>query len=132
MVEIHELVAELYRVKQDEQNVRNKRMALETELATVISVPDDWEGNKTNTVGDYKVKLTRKMNVKIDELKLRELAIVNNITPALETCFRWKPELNKREWDAADPDIRVKLSAAMEVTPGKASFTVTPVGEKEE
>lgn len=131
-MEIHELVAELYRVKQDEQNVRNKRMALESELARVIDVPDDWEGTKTNTVGDYKVKLMRKMNVKIDGAKLTELASQHNLAPLLNTCFRWKPELNKREWDKVEADIKTKLSEAMEVTPGKASFIVTPEGEGEE
>lgn len=129
---INELVTRLYEAKQVEQAAKNVRTALEAELAQVIGVPDDWEGTKSNTVGNYRVKLTRKMNVKIDTTKLRELAIINNITPVLETCFRWKPEIVKREWDKADAEVRTKLSEALEMTPGKASFAVTPVGEEEE
>lgn len=123
-MEINELVTKLYEAKQAEQAAKNVRTALEAELAQAIGVPDNWEGSKTNAVGEYKVTLTRKMNVKIDATKLRELAIINNITPVLDTCFRWKPEIVKREWDKADAEVRTKLSEALEITPGKASFTV--------
>lgn len=131
-MEINELVTKLYEAKQAEQAAKNVRTALEAELAQAIGVPDNWEGSKTNAVGEYKVTLTRKMNVKIDATKLRELAIINNITPVLDTCFRWKPEIVKREWDKADAKVRTKLSEALEITPGKASFAVTPVGKEEE
>lgn len=131
-MEINELVAKLYEAKQAEQAAKNMRTELEAELARAIGVPDDWEGSKSNTVGDYKVKLTRKMNVKIDATRLRELAVVNNITPILETCFRWKPEIIKKEWDKANEEARTKLAEALEITPGKASFAVTLIGEEEE
>lgn len=121
---INELVTKLYEAKQAEQAAKNVRTALEAKLAQAIGVPDDWEGAKTNTVGEYKVTLTRKMNVKIDAVRLRELAIINNITPVLDTCFRWKPEIVKKEWDKADDGVRTKLAEALEITPGKASFTV--------
>ena len=123
-MEINELVTKLYEAKQTEQAAKNVRTALEAELAQAIGVPEDWEGTKTNAVDKYKVTLTRKMNVKINAIRLRELAIINNITPVLDTCFRWKPELVKREWDKADDGVRTKLSEALEITPGKASFTV--------
>lgn len=131
-MEINELITKLYEAKQAKQTAKNVRTALEAELAQAIGVPDNWEGSKTNAVGEYKVTLTRKMNVKIDATKLRELAIINNITPVLDTCFRWKPEIVKREWDKADDGVRTKLSEALEITPGKASFTVMPVGKEEE
>ena len=123
-MEINELVKELYEAKQNEATAKSIRMSIEAALAQAIGVPEDWEGTKTNAVGEYKVTLTRKMNVKIDAARLRELAIINNIAPALDTCFRWKPEIVKKEWDKADDGVRTKLAEALEITPGKASFTV--------
>ena len=66
MMEINELVKELYEAKQYEATAKSIRMSLEAALAQAIGVPEDWEGTKTNAVDKYKVTLTRKMNVKID------------------------------------------------------------------
>ena len=129
-MQIDGLVAALYAAKQAEEEAKARRVALEADLAAAIGLPDDWEGAKTNNVGAYKVKLTRRMNVKIDPIRLRELARVNNILPTMERCFRWKPEIVKKEWDKADERARTLLAPAMEITPGKASFVVSMAEEE--
>ena len=128
-MEINELVATLYEAKQTERAARDIRIALEVDLAKAIGVPDDWEGCMTRPAGAYKVKLDRRMNVKIDGERLRDIAEAHNMTGVMETCFRWKPELNKREWKQAGSEVKKIFAPAMEVTPGKASFTVTPISE---
>ena len=128
-MEINELVATLYEAKQTERAARDIRIALELELAKIIGVPDDWEGCMTRPAGAYKVKLDRRMNVKIDGERLRDIAQTHNLTGVMETCFRWTPELNKREWKQIGSEVKKIFAPAIEITPGKASFTVTPINE---
>ena len=128
-MEINELVATLYEAKQTERAARDIRIALELELAKIIGVPDDWEGCMTRPAGAYKVKLDRRMNVKIDGERLRDIAQTHNLTGVMETCFRWTPELNKREWKQTGSEVKKIFAPAIEITPGKASFTVTPINK---
>ncbi len=130
-MEINEIVKSLYEARQVEAAAKAVRVGLEEELAAAIGVPEDWEGSKTNAVGDFKVKLTRKINVQIDDVRLRELARVNNLTALLDRCFRWKPEIVKKEWGAAPEKEKLILSGALMFTPGKASFSVTPIEAEE-
>ena len=69
-MEINEIVKSLYEARQAEAAAKAVRVGLEEELATAIGVPEDWEGSKTNAVGGFKVKLTRKINVQIDDVRL--------------------------------------------------------------
>ena len=130
-MEINEIVKSLYEARQVEAAAKAVRVGLEGELAAAIGVPEDWEGSKTNAVGGFKVKLTRKINVQIDDVRLRELARVNNLTALLDRCFRWKPEIVKKEWGAAPEKEKLILSGALMFTPGKASFSVTPIETEE-
>lgn len=130
-MEINEIVKSLYEARQVEAAAKAVRVGLEGELAAAIGVPEDWEGSKTNAVGGFKVKLTRKINVQIDDVRLRELARVNNLTALLDRCFRWKPEIVKKEWGAAPEKEKLILSGALMFTPGKASFSVTPIEAEE-
>ena len=129
MAEINELVRKLYEAKQAELAAKEIRVALEAELERAVGVPTDWEGCMTKSAGAYRVKLDRRMNVKIDGERLRDIAQTHNLTGIMETCFRWKPELNKREWKQAGNEIRQIFAPAISVSPGKASFTVTPISE---
>ena len=121
---INELVNQLYEAKLAEQSAKEYRVGLEAQLAEKLGVPEDWEGTQTRGVGLFKVKLSRKMNIKIDANRLREQARVNNILPMMDLLFRWKPEIDKKKWDMADEKVKLAFAPAIEVTPGKASFSV--------
>ena len=121
---INELVAQLYEAKLAEQAAKEYRLGLEAALTEKLNVPDSWEGTQTRAVGEYKVKLTRKMNVKIDANRLREQGRVNNLMPMVDLLFRWKPELDKKKWDTTNEKVKLAFAPAMEVTPGKASFSI--------
>ena len=121
---INELVNQLYEAKLAEQAAKEYRLGLEAQLTEKLGVPKDWEGTQTRGVGLFKVKLSRKMNIKIDANRLREQARVNNILPMMDLLFRWKPEIDKKKWDMADEKVKLAFAPAIEVTPGKASFSV--------
>ena len=89
--EIIALTIKLYEAQNAEKKAKEHRMELENQMAKAIGMPDSWEGSMTNKVGDYKVKVSRRMNVKIDADKLNELARENGLDAQLRTLFRWKP-----------------------------------------
>ena len=128
---INELVATLYEAKQTELAAKEIRVALEADLAKAIGgVPSDWEGSRTKAVGEYKVKLTRNISVRIDADLLREIADARQLHEAMNDCFRWKPELNKSVWRETPESVRLTFAPALEFTPGKVCFTVTQKEEK--
>ncbi|MEG1603637.1 MAG: hypothetical protein RRY12_12525 [Cloacibacillus sp.] len=125
MDNIYLLAAALHEAKAKEDAAKAARVALEEQLAVAIGVPEQWEGSKTNEVGEFKVSVKRTMNIKIDASRLRELAEQHDIDDAImSTAFRWKPELNKKGWDSADDKIKAILSAAITKTPGKIGISV--------
>ena len=123
-MDIFELTSRLFQAKEEERQAKLKRMNLEDAMAQAIGIPENWEGAMTNRVGQYKVRVSRKKNVRIDAEKLIECAAQAGIKDQLKTLFRWKPEINKAAWDEADREIITALSPAIESTLGKAAFSV--------
>nr|MCR5347159.1 hypothetical protein [Fretibacterium sp.] len=80
----------------------------------------------TRVAGGYRVRLDRRINVRIDGALLREIAETHGLQDMMETCFRWKPELIRREWRQAENSAKQLFAPAVVMTPGRASFTVTP------
>ena len=119
-----DIAAEIFVAKREEDKVKARRTALELEFASAIGVSDQWEGSKTNDFDEYKVTVSRKMNDKIDAVKLREVAALHDLEGALSTAFSWKPELSKKGWDALPEESRGYLSEAITRTPGKVGVTV--------
>lgn len=125
-----EIINALYEAKQQEAAARERRMELEAQLAEAIGVPDDWEGSKTRQAEGYKVVCTRKMNHRIDADKLKQIAMDNFLGMVVEQCFRWKPEIIKREWDAESEEHKRLFAPAITTTPGKVSFSVEKIEEE--
>ena len=74
-----EIAAELFVTKNEEDRMKARRTALELEFAAAIGVSDQWEGSKTNDFDEYKVTVSRKMNDKIDAVKLRVVAALHDL-----------------------------------------------------
>ena len=113
-----DIAAEIFATKSEEDRMRARRTALELEFAAAIGVSDQWEGSKTNDFDEYKVTVSRKMNDKIDAVKLREVAALHDLEGALSTAFSWKPELSKKGWDALPEESRGYLSIAFRSVSG--------------
>lgn len=124
-MDINGIVVKLAIAKDEEAAVKAKRMQLEDQLAKAIGVPETWTGSTTNDIGGYKVTCKRADNVKIDCDAVTSLM---GQSPELghfgRTIFRWKPEIDKKAWDAAPADIIKVYSAAVTRTPGKVGFTL--------
>lgn len=103
--------------KRAEQEAVERRRAIEDELLALGEI---------KSAGPYKVSVTQRMNTRIDADALQELAIENGLHDHLSTLFRWKPELNKKAWDATDEAITRPLLDAITTTPGRPSFSIKP------
>ena len=101
--------------KRAEQEATERRRAIEDELLAAGDV---------RSAGSYKLTITQRMNTRIDADALQEIAIENGLHDHLSTLFRWKPELNKKAWDATDEAITRPLMDAITTTPGRPSFSI--------
>lgn len=121
-----ELCALWMQAKEDEKTAIEHRRAYEDKLLSLIGVSENFEGTENAETPDgYKIKITGRMNRKIDADKLQELAAENGLTEHLSDLFRWKAEISAKSWESADESITRPLMGAITTTPGRASFTIT-------
>ena len=124
-----ELIVAWQVAKLEEQEAQARRRKYEDALLQELSVDATQEGVTNWTVGQYQVKVTGRLNRKIDADKLQEVAAENGLQDHLSTLFRWKPEINMALWKAADSSITDPLLDAITTTPGRPSFSITTVEE---
>ena len=125
MANIAELSAQWLDAKKAETAAASKRRKVEDEIAALISVPESLESTMTAEQDGYKVKVTGRINRKIDPVLLQQIAAESGISDHLSSLFRWKPEINMAVWKATSPEITSVLSDAITSTPGRFSFAVT-------
>ena len=119
------IVTKLADAKAAEERAKAAREAIERELAAAIGVPESWTGSTTSDICGYKVTCTRRDNIKIDADAVRGIAAESSaLDQYSKQVFRWKPEIDKKAWDAAPDDVIKAFSAAVTRTPGKISFAL--------
>lgn len=119
------LYSDWLQAKEDEKRAVDKRRVIEDELIASLKVDDSKDGSKTYKEGEYKVKVTTRLNRKVDADSLIDLAQNAGIGQEhLQALFRWKPELNLREWQNAAESITKPLEGAITTKPGRPSFNI--------
>ena len=73
---------------------------------------------------NYVIKITGRIDRKVDSEKLQEIARENGLSEHLSDLFRWKPELNMSAWKAADSSITGPLTDAITSKMGRPSFNI--------
>lgn len=125
MADIAVIVTKLADAKAAEERAKAARLRIEEELAAAIGVPESWTGSTTSDICGYKVTCTRRDNIKIDADAVRGIAAESSALDQFsKQIFRWKPEIDKKAWDAAPDDVIKAFSAAVTRTPGKISFAL--------
>jgi hypothetical protein len=118
--------------KEAERIAIEHRRKTEDELLELLGFDPTHEG-VAKYMGDnidgtqFAVKITGRLNRKIDADKLNEVAAENGLQDHLSTLFRWKPEINMAVWKAADASITGPLLDAITTTPGRPSFSITAI-----
>jgi hypothetical protein len=123
------LAEEWSEAKRAEQRAISARRAIEDRLISVLAVPENLDGVFTAKPTGFTVKITGRIDRKVDAEKLQELAAENGLSDHLSGLFRWKPEINMAVWKATAPDITGPLAEAITAKPGRPSFSI--VEEKE-
>jgi hypothetical protein len=118
--------AEWLESKETEKVATERRRELENHLLSLIGIPDDLEGTENvETDGGHKIKITGRINRKVDGKRIQEIAAEEGLVEHLSSLFRWKPEINMTAWKSADKSITEPLLGGITTQPGRASFTIT-------
>lgn len=125
MNQIEELAREWESAKAAEAKAVAIRRAIEDELTELLALPKDLDGSKNENVGQYKIKVTGRLDRKINSDKLQELAQEAGLSDHLGSLFRWKPEINMTAWKAAHESITAPLLDAITTTAGRPSYAIT-------
>ena len=111
--------------KEAEKLAVEKRRLIEDVLVNSLKVVAAHEGVTSATIEGYQVKVTCRIDRKVDADMVQELAAEHGLSEHLSSLFRWKPELNMSAWKAADESITRPLAGAITAKPGRPSFTIT-------
>ena len=111
--------------KELERQATERRRLIEDELIKQLRISETQEGVTTATIDNYTIKITSRLNRKVDTDLLQQIAAENGLDAHLSTLFRWSADLSMKSWKQADSAITGPLSAAITVTPGRPSFAIT-------
>jgi hypothetical protein len=118
--------AEWLASKKMEKAATERRRELENHLLSLIGIAEDLEGTENvETDGGHKIKITGRINHKVDGKRIQEIAAEEGLVEHLSSLFRWKPEINMTAWKSADKSITEPLLGGITTQPGRASITIT-------
>lgn len=122
-----ELLAEAWmQAKEAERAAVERRREIEDQIRSLANIRDDDEGVQSVDAGAWRMKVTCRLDRKVDADKVQELAAEHGLEGQLSTLFRWKPEIAMRAWDAAPEEIKTALAGAITTKPGRPSFAIQP------
>jgi hypothetical protein len=124
MSDLKTLSAEWLHHKTIEEKAVIERRKVEDLIVKLLALPESFESTETAEPQGFVVKISGRIDRKVDSEKLQMLATESGMTEHLSTLFRWKPELNLTMWKATDPDITRPLAGAITAKPGRPSFKI--------
>jgi DNA phosphorothioation-dependent restriction protein DptG len=125
MSDLKTLSAEWLGFKSAEEKATTDRRKVEDQMVKLLAIPPDFESTETAEPEGFVVKVSGRIDRKVDGEKVQELAAEFGLTEHLAKLFRWKPEINMAIWKAADESITRPLAAAITAKPGRPSFKIT-------
>jgi hypothetical protein len=118
------LSAEWLRHKTDEGKATTERRKVEDQIVKMLKLPQSFETTETAEPEGFVVKISGRIDRKVDGDKLQALAAEAGLSDHLATLFRWKPEINMDVWKATDEAITKPLAGAITAKPGRPSFKI--------
>lgn len=125
MSDLKTLSADWLVCKYAEEKATIDRREIEDQMVKLLAIPPDFESTETAEPQGFVVKISGRIDRKVDSDKLQELAAEHGLTEHLSRLFRWKPEVNMAIWKSADEAITCPLAAAITAKPGRPSFKIT-------
>jgi hypothetical protein len=124
--DLKELSRQWLQHKFDEELATTERRKIEDQIVKLLAVAENFEGTETAEPEGFVVKISGRIDRKVDGDKVQELAAEFGLTDHLAKLFRWKPELNMAIWKATDATITGPLAGAITAKPGRPSFKIIP------
>jgi hypothetical protein len=124
--DLKELSRQWLQHKFDEELATTERRKVEDQIVKLLAVAENFEGTETAEPEGFVVKISGRIDRKVDGDKVQELAAEFGLTDHLGKLFRWKPELNMAIWKATDATITGPLAGAITAKPGRPSFKIIP------
>lgn len=110
--------------KATEKAATDHRREIEDELTRRFKIAETLDGTQQPEVDGYAVKVTGRIDRKVDADKVQELAAEHDLTDELSRLFRWKPEINMNVWKSYPETTTRLLSTAITAKPGRPSYTI--------
>ena len=126
MSDLKTLSADWMRHKTDEEKSVAERRKIEDQIVKMLKLPESFETTETAEPQGFVVKISGRIDRKVDGDKVQELAAEFGLTEHLAKLFRWKPEINMAVWKATDEAITKPLAGAITAKPGRPSFKIIP------
>lgn len=124
------ILANMWKVmKSTEDQAKKERREIEDKIKEVIGF-SDIEKTETINTNKYKIKLTGRVDRKVNVDKLQEIAIENGLEDYLTSLFKWKAEPIMSVWRATDVNITKILAPAITEKPGRPSFSIELIQEE--
>jgi len=111
--------------KAEEEKATTERRKIEDQIVKLLAYPENFETTVTAEPEGFVVKVSGRIDRKVDGDKVQELAAEFGLGEHLAKLFRWKPEINMTAWKAADATITGPLAGAITAKPGRPSFKIT-------
>ena len=124
--DLHELSRQWTKFKAEEEKATTERRKIEDQIVKLLALPKNFDGTETAEPEGFVVKISGRIDRKVDGDKVQELAAEFGLSDHLAKLFRWKPELNMSAWKAADATITGPLAGAITAKPGRPSFKIIP------
>jgi len=125
MSDLKKLSGEWLSHKTAEENSVAERRKIEDQIVKMLALPEAFETTETAEPQGFVVKISGRIDRKVDSDKLQELAAEHGLTEHLSRLFRWKPEISMTLWKAADESITKPLAGAITAKAGRPSFKIT-------
>lgn len=126
MSDLETLSARWLACKKAEQAAQAERRECEDKMLSLIGISETHDGTTNAEAGGlYKIKVASRMSYAVDSDLVQELAAEAGCESALSEIFRWKPELNKKQWEHCAENIRAALAPAITTKPSRPTFTIT-------
>ena len=123
--ELRELCFEWTDAKEAEREAAIKLKEVEDKLIALLDADLSVDGTTRVIDGDVRINVTTRASRTVDDKKLKALAEEHDLEAHLSTLFRWKPEVNLREWRGADKKITKQLRDAIAITPNRPVIAIT-------
>jgi len=126
---LKELSAKWLECKHQEQLAIDERRYIEDQMQSLIGLPVNHEGVETVNPDGYIVKVTGRIDRKVNGEKVQEIAAEHGLTEHLSTLFRWTPAINAKAWKATSSDITNILADAITAKPARPTYKIIQTEE---